>query len=305
LEVRQACSDWRPKFSSHSIILSHPCSLVSSSSSSSSSHSRHPPASSLSSYPRYPCHPRILVLSSSRILGFSDSQILSVLSHSRILVLSPSGSSPRSLSHCRPLALWSSLAFASLESKEWRGSTQEDLACILGHWRTSRNVDEIAELKPSQPDSQLEPPQLEQKESPTASIPRRDRAATSPPDVAILVEHLENFFIMAHKTSVGLDFGPPIASKICLGYKGLFDEDTTSSADNHKSGQEGGNSADQRNAATGGKEKPKQKDPDPQENKKKIRMSARKRKTRLAMTRISITSLNRTMMTLIQNIEPS
>src|SRR6202022_2291644 len=35
----------------------------------------------------------------------------------------------------------SSLAFASLESKQRRGSNdQEDLAYILGHWRTSRSV---------------------------------------------------------------------------------------------------------------------------------------------------------------------
>jgi hypothetical protein len=72
----------------------------------------------------------VFILSSSHPIVLSSSLPLLVLSNSRSLVLSSSRSVV--LSHSRPPL--------PLESKERRGSTQEDLAYILGHWRTSRSV---------------------------------------------------------------------------------------------------------------------------------------------------------------------
>ena len=94
---------------------------------------------------------RILVLSSSRPLG-AFSWILefsSLVSHSRSFVLSSSSRPLLVLSSSSPPLVYSSSRILVLahsrpplpfESKEGRGSTQEDLAYILGHWRTSRSV---------------------------------------------------------------------------------------------------------------------------------------------------------------------
>jgi hypothetical protein len=82
----------------------------------------------------YTYHCRSVALSFSRSLeSFSSSRSrpLVLFSSSRILILLQS----------RPLAFSSSLACASLEPKERKGSTwQQDLAYLLGHWRTSRSV---------------------------------------------------------------------------------------------------------------------------------------------------------------------